>query len=125
MPNNLTIRVGGDTGTTTGVISTGEMLTVALARSQYDVFTFRTNPAEIKGGQAMFQVRVGNHPVLSQGTRLDILIAYDPECLKTHGKDMRPDGLGVFDTDPFFPDENNAKQSYGIPMTSLAATEAG
>jgi Pyruvate/2-oxoacid:ferredoxin oxidoreductase gamma subunit len=47
MPNNLTIRVGGDTAITTGVISTGEMLTTALARSQYDVFTFRTNPADV------------------------------------------------------------------------------
>src|SRR5437868_1003925 len=119
MPNNLTIRVGGDTGTTTGVISTGEMLTVALARSQYDVFTFRTNPAEIKGGQAMFQVRVGNHPVLSHGTMPDILIAYDEECLKTHGKDLRPEGLVVFDTDTFFPDESYAKKSYGIPMSTL------
>ena len=125
MPNNLTIRVGGDTGTTTGVISTGEMLTVALARSQYDVFTFRTNPAEIKGGQAMYQVRVGNHPVLSQGTHLDILIAYDEECMKMHGKDLKPEGLVIFDSDTFFPDDNYTKQSYGIPMSSLAAKDAG
>lgn len=125
MPNNLTLRVGGDTGSTTGVISTGEMLTIAFARSQYDVFTFRTNPAEIKGGQAMFQVRIGNHPILAQGTTLDLLIAYDEEALKTHGKDLKPEGLVVFDTDTFFPDDNYAKQSYGVPMSSLAHNEAG
>ncbi len=125
MPNNLTIRVGGDTGTTTGVISTGEMLTIALSRSQYDVFTFRTNPAEIKGGQAMYQVRVGNHPVLSQGTNLDILIAYDAVALNTHGKDLKTEGLAIFDTDTFIPDENYVKQSYGIPMSSIAQNEAG
>ncbi len=125
MPNHLTIRVGGDTGTTTGVISTGEMLTVALARSQYDVFTFRTNPAEIKGGQAMYQVRVADRPVLSQGTQLDILIAYDEEALKTHGKDLKKEGLAVFDTDIFFPDDTYAKQSYGIPLSSLAQSESG
>src|SRR3989344_2128990 len=125
MPNNLTLRVGGDTGTTTGVISTGEMLTIAFARSQYDVFTFRTNPAEIRGGQAMFQVRIGNHPILAQGTTLDLLIAYDEEALKTHGKDLKPEGLVVFDSDAFFPDDNYAKQSYGVPMSSLAQNEAG
>ncbi|OGR85452.1 MAG: hypothetical protein A2901_05155 [Elusimicrobia bacterium RIFCSPLOWO2_01_FULL_54_10] len=125
MPNSLTIRVGGDTGTTTGVISTGEMLTIAFARSQYDVFTFRTNPAEIKGGQAMFQVRIGNHPVLAQGTTLDLLIAYDAESLKTHGKDLKTDGLIVFDTDTFIPDDNYTKQSYGIPMSSMAQDQAG
>lgn len=125
MPNNLTIRVGGDTGTTTGVISTGEMLTFALARSQYDVFTFRTNPAEIKGGQAMYQVRMGNHPILSQGTHLDILIAYDEECLKTHGKDLKSEGLLIFDSDTFMPDENFRDQSYGLPMGTIAQNEAG
>ena len=53
--------------------------------SSSGVFTYRTYPAEIKGGQAMFQVRVGNYPVLSQGTNLDILISYDEEALKAHG----------------------------------------
>ncbi len=125
MPNNLTIRVGGDTGTTTGVISTGEMLTVALARSQYDVFTFRTNPAEIKGGQAMFQVRMANHPVLSQGTSLDILVAYDEESLKLHCKDVKSEGVCLFDSDVFLPGNGAKDQSYGIPMTSLAAKESG
>ncbi|OGR95119.1 MAG: hypothetical protein A2902_07020 [Elusimicrobia bacterium RIFCSPLOWO2_01_FULL_64_13] len=125
MPDNLTIRAGGDTATTTGVISTGEMLTKALARSQYDVFTFRTNPAEIKGGQAMFQVRMGNHPILSQGSYLDILVAYDEESLKVQGKDLKPDGLAIFDSDAFFPDDNYAKRSYGVPMTSIAAKESG
>lgn len=125
MPNNLTIRVGGDTAITTGVISTGEMLTTALARSQYDVFTFRTNPAEIKGGQAMFQVRMGNHPVLSQGTHLDILIAYDEECLKTHGKDLKTEGLLVFDTDVFAADDNYKEQAYGVPLSSIAQAVSG
>lgn len=125
MPNNLTIRVGGDTGATTGVISTGEMLTLALARSQYDVFTFRTNPAEIKGGQAMFQVRMGNHPVLSQGTNLDVLIAYDEECLKMHGKDLKSEGLLIFDADVFIADEMYKEQAYGVPLISLAQADAG
>ncbi|MBI3013409.1 MAG: 2-oxoacid:acceptor oxidoreductase subunit alpha [Elusimicrobia bacterium] len=125
MPNNLTIRVGGDTGTTTGVISTGEMLTFAMARSQYDVFTFRTNPAESKGGQAMYQVRMGNHPVLSQGTFLDILIAYDEECLKTHAKDLKSDGLLIYDTDTFVPDDSYQEQSYGVPLSTVAQTVSG
>lgn len=124
MANNLTFRVGGDTGTTTGIISTGEMLTTALSRSQYDVFTFRTNPAEIKGGQAMFQVRMGNHPILSQGAVLDVLVAYDAESLKIHGKDVKAEGLIVFDADVFMPDDTYKAQTYGVPMTSIAAKEA-
>ena len=45
-------RVGGEGGE--GVISTGEMLTLALARAGFEIYTFRTYPAEIKGGHANF-----------------------------------------------------------------------
>ena len=38
------------------MISCGELLTTALARYNYEVFTFRTYPAELQGGPAMFQV---------------------------------------------------------------------
>ena len=51
---DIVVRIGGEGGE--GVISCGELLTTALARSNYEVFTFRTYPAEIKGGPAMFQV---------------------------------------------------------------------
>ena len=79
MPNHLTVRIAGEGGE--GVISTGELLTTAVARTRRDVFTFRTYPAEIKGGPAMFQLRYANHPVLSVGTHLDVLLAFNEEAV--------------------------------------------
>lgn len=124
MPNNLTIRVGGEGGE--GVISTGELLTAALARMRRDVFTFRTYPAEIKGGAAMFQVRCGNHPVLDQGSSLDVLLAFNEEAVQLHGRDLKSDGLLIYDGDSVelndrFP---NAK-TYSVPLTSLSQQEVG
>ena len=53
--NDLIIRVGGGGGE--GVISVGDLITQAWARAGLDVYTFKTFPAEIKGGYAMYQMR--------------------------------------------------------------------
>lgn len=122
MPNNLTIRIGGEGGE--GVISTGELLTTALARSMYDVFTFRSYPAEIKGGAAMFQVRCGNHPVLSQGASLDALMAFNQEAIDLHAKDLKPEGILFYD-----PKEGTPNGSPGahvpVPLDEIADKVGG
>ena len=71
---DLIFRVGGEGGE--GVISTGELLTIALARSGYEIYTFRTYPAEIKGGHANYQVRVSDQTLLSQSDMLDFLLTF-------------------------------------------------
>ena len=76
----------------------GIFLTLALARTRHDVYTFRTYPAEIKGGPAMFQVRCGDHPVLSQGTLMDVLLAFNDEAIQLHLKDLGPQGVLVYDS---------------------------
>lgn len=122
MPNNLTIRIGGEGGE--GVISSGELLTLALGRSMYDVFTFRTYPAEIKGGAAMFQVRCGNHPVLSQGASLDALMAFNQEAIDLHAKDLKPEGMLFYD-----PKEGTPNGSPGVhipvPLDEIADKVGG
>ena len=48
MVNEVTIRIGGESGE--GTISGGDILALAAARWGYHVYTFRTFPAEILGG---------------------------------------------------------------------------
>ncbi len=74
--DDFVIRIGGDTAIG-GVISTGENFTFAASRLGFHTFTFRTYPAEIRGGHAWFQVRISNQPVFSLGDGCDILIAFD------------------------------------------------
>jgi len=116
-------RVGGEGGE--GVISTGEMLTVALARAGFEIYTFRTYPAEIKGGHANYQVRASGKLLLSYGAAVDVLLAFNEEAYQKHIKDVRPGGVVIYDSDSFTPPVNNALIYYAVPMTSLATEKIG
>ena len=116
-------RVGGEGGE--GVISTGEMLTLALARAGFEIYTFRTYPAEIKGGHANYQVRASGNFLLSQGAAVDVLIAFNEEAYQKHAQDVRPGGVIVYDADVFSPASHDSTILYGIPLTSLATEKVG
>ena len=80
--SDIIIRIGGEGGE--GVISAGDMFTIGAARTGFRVFTFRTYPAEIKGGHAWYQIRVSNKPVLTIGDGVDELVAFDGEAYERH-----------------------------------------
>jgi len=116
-------RVGGEGGE--GVISTGEMLTLALARAGFEIYTFRTYPAEIKGGHANFQVRASGKLLLSYGAAVDVLLAFNEEAYQKHIKDVRPGGVVLYDSDSFAPPSTDSLIFYGVPLTSLATEKVG
>jgi 2-oxoglutarate ferredoxin oxidoreductase subunit alpha len=125
MPSHLTVRVAGEGGE--GVISTGELLTTAVARTRRDVFTFRTYPAEIKGGPAMFQLRCADHPVLSVGAQLDVLLAFNEEAVDLHVHDLKKDGILVYDSSVFDPEKKvqGGTTLLGVPLTEIAEKGVG
>ena len=116
-------RVGGEGGE--GVISTGEMLTIALARAGFEIYTFRTYPAEIKGGHANYQVRASGNLLLSQGAAVDVLVAFNQEAYDKHVHDVRPAGVVLYDTDSFSPPSQDLLVFYGLPLSSLATEKVG
>ena len=116
-------RIGGEGGE--GVISTGEMLTLTLARCGFEIYTFRTYPAEIKGGHANYQVRASGQLLLSQGAAVDVLVAFNAEAYQKHIHDVRPGGAVVYDADSVTPSSTDSLISYGVPMTSLATEKVG
>jgi len=117
--DTLLVRLGGESGID-NAISAGDVLTLSVARSGYHVHTFRTYPAEIKGGPVMFQLRAGVRPLPSLGDKLDVLLAFNEEAWDLHHEALRPDGVLVFD-----PGEHDAPQefkgtAYAIPLDRLA-----
>ena len=116
-------RVGGEGGE--GVISTGELLTLTLARSGYEIYTFRTYPAEIKGGHANYQVRASDKLLLSQGAAVDVLVAFNQEAYDKHIGDLRPGGVLIYDADSFQVPAAKGQIHYAIPLTSLATEKVG
>ena len=117
--DTVLVRLGGESGID-NAISAGDVLTLSVARSGYHVHTFRTYPAEIKGGPVMFQLRAGVRPVPSLGDKLDVLLAFNEEAWHLHGEDLRSDGVLVYD-----PGEHDAPRefrgkAYGIPLDRIS-----
>jgi 2-oxoglutarate ferredoxin oxidoreductase subunit alpha len=117
--DTLLIRLGGESGID-NAISAGEVLTLSVARSGYHVHTFRTYPAEIKGGPVMFQLRAGVRPIPSLGDRLDLLLAFNEEAWDLHHEALRPDGVLVYDPGEHDAPAGFAGTAYGIPLDRLA-----
>lgn len=116
----LVMRIAGESGE--GVISAGDMFTLAAAHSGHNVLTFRTYPAEIKGGHNWYQVRVGGKQVLSMGDKLDVLVAFNAEGYQKHLDEMREGGVIIYDPDLVNP-EPNGFITYPIPLTKISRTE--
>ncbi|MGD9146588.1 MAG: 2-oxoacid:acceptor oxidoreductase subunit alpha [Anaerolineae bacterium] len=115
----LLVRLGGESGID-NAISAGDVLTRSIARSGYHVHTFRTYPAEIKGGPVMFQLRVGVRPVPSLGDQVDVLLAFNEEAWDLHHKVLRPDGILIYDPGEHDAPEGFQGTSYAIPLDRMA-----
>ena len=120
MANEVTIRIGGESGE--GTISGGDILALAAARWGYYVYTFRTFPAEILGGPCLFQVRISDHPVKSMGDFADVLICLNQEAYDRNISDLRHGGVLIYDPSDFTPDTGDYIP-YAIPFNDLARKE--
>ena len=117
--NDLIIRIGGEGGE--GVISVGDFVTQACAHAGLDVYTFKTFPAEIKGGYAMYQVRASTERLYNQGDTFDVLCAFNGEAYNMNRASLRPGTAIVYDSpSDFTPDIPPGVFAYPIPMTKTA-----
>lgn len=117
--NDLIIRIGGEGGE--GVISVGDFITQACAHAGLDVYTFKTFPAEIKGGYAMYQVRASTERLYNQGDTFDVLCAFNGEAYNMNLASLRPGTAIVYDSpSDFTPDIPPGVFAYPIPMTQTA-----
>src|SRR5215467_10807919 len=120
MTNEVTIRIGGESGE--GTISGGDILALASARWGYHVYTFRTFPAEILGGPCLFQVRIGDHPIKSMGDYADVLVCLNKEAYDRNISDLRSGGVLLYDPADFTPDTNDFI-TYAVPFNEIARKE--
>jgi len=120
MANEVTIRIGGESGE--GTISGGDILALASARWGYHVYTFRTFPAEILGGPCLFQVRISDEPVKSMGDYADVLVCLNKEAYDRNIRDLRHGGVLIYDPSDFIPDAGDFI-TYAIPFNEIARKE--
>ncbi|MFQ6088275.1 MAG: 2-oxoacid:acceptor oxidoreductase subunit alpha [Candidatus Methanofastidiosia archaeon] len=118
---DIVFRIGGESGE--GIVTLGELFTLALVNAGMEVFTFRTYPSEIKGGPVMYQVRVSDEELLSQGDRVDVLLALNEEAYDTHIQDLRKNGVLIYDSGRF--NISFEGTAYGIPLEKCTRKEVG
>jgi len=119
LENDLVVRIGGDSAAG-GIVTTGEVFARIASFVGLEIYTTRTIPAEIKGGHVMFQVRVADHPIFSQGDELDLLVAYDQESHDRYYKLLRPGGIFVYNSNDLTPPDGGGVKRYGLPLNELA-----
>ncbi len=120
--HSVVIRLAGESGE--GVISSGDILTQAAARGGYWTQTFRTYPAEIKGGPCMYQVRMGDRKIYSHGREVDLLVCFNQEAWDLHHDALGSEGAILYDTGVDIPDEY-AERARPVRMEQLAKELGG
>jgi 2-oxoglutarate ferredoxin oxidoreductase subunit alpha len=122
--NDLIIRIGGEGGE--GIISSGDMIAQAAARSGLEVLTFKTFPAEIRGGYAMYQIRFSHEKILSEGSGFNVLCCFNQEALDANRKSIKKGDVLIYD----FPGGDIAEEQkidgvtcYPVPMGKIAKEE--
>ena len=118
---NLVVRVAGESGE--GVISTGDLVAQAAARAGYELLTFKTYPAEIKGGQALIQLRLGEQRLYTQGDEVDILLAFNREAFDKNIADLKEGGLLIYDSADFTPPDSSDRRQYAVPLAEIARSQ--
>ncbi len=120
---SVVIRLAGESGE--GVISSGDILTQAAARGGYWTQTFRTYPAEIRGGPCMYQVRMGQDRIYSHGREVDLLVCFNQEAWDLHYDALGPDGVILYDVTSVEIPEEYKVRARPVRMEKLAKEIGG
>jgi len=115
--NDLIMRIAGDGGE--GIISCGDFIATACARAGLEIYTFKTFPAEVRGGYAMYQVRTGTKALHNPGNTFDIFCALNSEAFEINRERLTPGMVVVYD-DSFSPEIPEGVYAYPIPMTTAS-----
>jgi len=115
---DLVVCFGGESGE--GIVTLGEVVARVAAREGYEIYTFRTYPAEIRGGQVLYQMRVGTHRLTSQGDRIDLLVALNQRAYDQHKHELAPDGAIIRESTVEL-DDGESRQAFTLPLDDLAS----
>lgn len=119
--NELIIRIAGTAGQ--GVISSGDIFSLAAARSGYYVTTLRSFPSEIRGeGQCAFQLRISENKTYTVGHFSDVLVAFNDKAVDVNFQHLKSGGILLVDSDEVKETYENYSEiiKYFAPITSIA-----
>ncbi len=112
----VVVRVGGEGGE--GTITLGDLFTRIAAYSGLDIYSFRTYPAEIRGGQVMYQTRLGTKRVMTEGDEANVLVAMNQQAWIDEHEDLCRNAALVYEAHLALPAEGH--QRYPITAEQIA-----
>ena len=122
MHPDLVLRIAGESGE--GVITIGETLCRIAAREGIHIVTFRTFPAEIKGGACMIQVRLSEGPIPYHGEQVDFLVCLNQVAVDENLPDLKENGALLCEAECDV-SEQPGRTVYKVPFDRIATREIG
>lgn len=121
---DLVVRIGGEGGE--GIISCGEILSKAVVRGGLNIHAFRTFPAEMRGGLAMFQLRASDGEARSLKQSVDILCAVNHIAYHTYVQNIKSDGVLLYDPAVVNLDDRlGSRRRIEMPLEAISTEVAG
>lgn len=130
---DIVVEICGSAGE--GTISAGEILSRFMSEEGYDIMSFDSYPAEIRGfGKCVAHSRISREKVLTPGKYSDVLIALNDVHSISQLPVLKEQGVLIYDNKPpKYHDEDKSIAGwlepgmipYGIPLTELAIKAAG
>ncbi len=130
---NMVIEICGSAGE--GTISAGEILSRFMSSQGFEIMSFDSYPAEIRGfGKCVAHTRISTKPLYSPGKLSDVLIALNDAHAISQLPVLKPGGILIYDSQPARTHEEDSSvlgqkaasvTAYGIPLAELAQKAAG
>lgn len=122
--NELILRVAGESGE--GVITVADSVCRVAARMGLHLATFRTFPAEIKGGPCMMQLRVSEQPIFHDGDYADVLLAFNAEAILNNFDSLHDEGTLIYEAGSEAPVPQRKGTHYlPVPFRRIALETVG
>ncbi|HJX08890.1 MAG TPA: 2-oxoacid:acceptor oxidoreductase family protein, partial [Candidatus Binatia bacterium] len=123
MMHDFTLRVAGESGE--GVITVGETVARIAAREGLQLVTFRTFPAEIKGGACMMQLRLSEQKISYHGEKVDCLVTLNQVALDENLPDLKEEGVLLCEAECDVIEDGLSATVYKVPFERIAVREIG
>ncbi len=130
---DIVVEICGSAGD--GTISAGEILSRYMSEAGYEIMSFDSYPAEIRGfGKCVAHSRIGSSKVLTPGKLSDVLISLNDIHSISQIPYLKEDGIVIYDSHPpKYHEEDKSVvgwlepriTSYGVPLFKLANKAAG
>ncbi len=130
---DIVVEICGSAGE--GTISAGEILSRFMSEQGFEIISFDSYPAEIRGfGKCVAHTRINTEMIYSPGKYADVLIALNDSHSIPQLSVLKKGGILIYDSQPANYHEEDQSvagwaapgtTSYGVPLARLAHRAAG